>query len=88
MNLDYQINRKYIYSLEYVKSEMELKLHQFKIANPTLDTLEAENKINALSDVQVYLHEVFELSEKLKKENQRLNLENEKLLAIYNHSKL
>lgn len=88
MNLDYQINRKYIYSLEYVKSEMELKLHQFKISNPTLDTLEAENKINALSDVQVYLNEVFELSEKLKKENQRLNIENEKLLAIYNHSKL
>lgn len=87
-NLDFQVNRQYIYDIEYVKSEMEIKTIRYKQSNPNSDVSEAEIKISKLANVQTYLLEFYELCEKLKKENQRLNLENEKLLAIYNHSKL
>ena len=87
-NLDFQVNRQYIYDLEYVKSEMEIKTIRYNQSNPNADVSEAENKISKLANVQTYILEFYELCEKLKKENQRLNIENEKLLAIYNHSKL
>lgn len=87
-NLDFQVNRQYIYDLEYVKSEMEIKTIRYKQSNSNADVSEAEIKISKLANIQTYLLEFYELCEKLKKENQRLNIENEKLLAIYNHSKL
>ena len=87
-NLDFQVNRQYIYDLEYVKSEMEIKTIRYKQSNSNADVSEAEIKISKLANIQTYLLEFYELCEKLKKENKRLNIENEKLLAIYNHSKL
>lgn len=88
MNIDYLVSKEYALKLEFIISEFELRRGVYVQQNPNTDTKQMDDKLKVLYDIQGYHFELFELSEKLKKENQRLNLENEKMLSIYNHSKL
>ena len=83
-NIDYQVNRSFIYALEFVRSEMELRLNKHIEANIDYDATEAQKKIDALENVQMYLHEVYEVIEKLKKEIDLKDLTNKKLHAEIN----
>lgn len=84
MNLDFQENREVVYSLEYVKSEMELKKHQFRIQNPNADISELKSKIDRISKAQNYVYKTFELMEALKRDMQLLRVTNSKLQAELN----
>ena len=84
MNLEYQINREVVYSLEYVKSEMELKMHQFRILNPNADISELKSKIDRITKAQDYVYKTFELMEALKRDIQLLQVTNSKLQAELN----
>lgn len=84
MNLDFQENREVVYSLEYVKSEMELKMHQFRIQNPNADISELKSKIDRISKAQNYVYKTFELMEALKRDMQLLRVTNSKLQAELN----
>lgn len=88
MNKDYLCNREYALKLEYIISELELRRNLYVQQNPNKDTKQMDYKIKVLYDIQGYHFELFEHLEALKKENQRLTIENQKHLAIYNHSKL
>lgn len=84
MNLEYQINREVVYSLEYVKSEMELKMHQFRIQNPNADLSELQSKVDRIKKAQEYVYKSYEVIESVKKENQILKVANQKLQAEIN----
>lgn len=84
MNLDFQENREVVYSLEYVKSEMELKMHQFRIQNPNSDISELKSKIDRITKAQDYVYKTFELIEAFKKDMQLLMATNSKLQAELN----
>ncbi|CAB4165246.1 hypothetical protein UFOVP916_4 [uncultured Caudovirales phage] len=88
-NKDYLISRKFIYGLEFIRSEMELKMHEAKIKNPKFDETDIKQKIAAVSETQLYLHELYEELERIKKENLSLQFLNKKLLTdkIYNETK-
>lgn len=88
MNQDYLTNREHALKLEYIISEFELRRSMYIQQNPNKDTKQMDEKLKYLYDIQGYHFELLEFAENIKKENQRLNLENERLLAIYNHSKL
>lgn len=70
LSKDYLIFRNYIYSLEFVRSEMYVKLHEFLIKNPTFDATDSYDKINRIAAVQNFLNVQFEVIEQLKKEIQ------------------
>ena len=84
MNLDFQENREVVYSLDYVKSEMELKMHQFRIQNPNADISELKSKIDRITKAQDYVYKTFELMEALKRDIQLLQVTNSKLQAELN----
>lgn len=87
MNQDYTENRKVVYSLEYVKSEMELKMHQFRIQNPNADITELQSKIDRIKSAQDYIYKTYELMEALKKDMQILKASNSSIQAELNHIK-
>lgn len=84
MNEDYNKNRNIVYSLEWVKSEMELKMHQYAMANKEADLSEPKRKIKCIADAQDYICEVYEVIERLKKEIDLKDLTNKKLHAEIN----
>ncbi len=81
MEIDYTISRAHIYGLEFVRSEMELKVTLALRKNPNFDALDANKKIKAIADAQKYLHVLFEELERIKKDNLELKIVNSKLLA-------
>ena len=85
-NDDYIISRRFIYGLEFVASEMELKVGQVQhknYENKIFDKTypDAEKKILAVRQAQDYLYKLYEEIERIKKVNFRLDFENKKLLA-------
>lgn len=84
MNKEYVLSRRYIYDLEFIKCEMELKKHQAVRKDVNFDTKDINNKIDLISGVQKYLNAQFEVMEDLKKKNQRLSILNETLQAKLN----
>lgn len=81
---DYSQNRNIVYSLEWVKSEMELKMHQYALLNKNADLTEPKKKIKSIADAQDYVSNMYEVMERLKKKMQLLELTNAKLLAELN----
>lgn len=72
-------------TLEWIISEMELKLHEFKIKNPNFDSNDSVKKINSLKKVQDHVYKSFEEIEKFKKEIELLKFTNKKLI-LTNHA--
>ena len=81
MEIDYTVSRAHIYGLEFVRSEMELKVTEAKRKNKDFDSTDAEKKIKAIADSQKYLNVLFEELERIKKINFELELMKNKLLA-------
>lgn len=81
MNNDFEINRSHIYSLEWIRSEMELKVHEFKIKNKDVNVDDANKKIESLSKTQSYLFSLYEEMESRKKTIEQMSFLNKKLLA-------
>ena len=48
------------YYLEYIQSEMELKLHESKIKNPNIDYSDAVKKIKLIQNVKHFIYEMWE----------------------------
>jgi len=78
---DYIISRRFIYGLEFVRSEMELKLTEAKIKNVNFDSSDADKKIKAVADAQIYLNVLYDELVRIKRENYSLVKENERLVA-------
>ncbi len=45
--------------LEWVLSEMELKVHELRIKDPGFDFTDATNKMNAIKKAQNYIHDTY-----------------------------
>ena len=84
MNEDFIKNREIGYSLEYVQSEMELKMWQYKQANPEADISEMQSKIARVNKAKEYIYDSFDELEDFKRKMQLLELTNSKLLAQLN----
>lgn len=81
MDEDYIVNRGIVYGLEFVKSEMELKVTEMLRKNPKFDVSDAMLKIKAINDAENYVYALFEELNKIKKLNYRLDLENKILIS-------
>lgn len=81
MNKEYLICQKHISSLTYVKSGMELKIHQFRISNPNADLSDLKDKIKRIEDAITFLYIQYDVLETVKKEIDLLKLTNAKLHA-------
>lgn len=76
------MNTDYLYDLEYIRSEMELKLNQAKIkANFTGNFTDAEDKIKRLTGVINHLYELYENIEQFNAKKKELEFINKKLNA-------
>jgi hypothetical protein len=84
MNLDYEVNRKMIYSLEWIRSEMQLKLFEVIAKNPKFESETPNQKINAIGEVQEYLEDIFHVIEQAKKNIQQKDLLISKLQSELN----
>lgn len=74
-------DRRYLYDLEFIRSEMELKLHEFKLNRPTFDTSDILNKIEILSGCISHVYNLYEDIEKINKRQFELEFLNKKLIA-------
>ena len=79
------IDRKHLYSLEFIRSEMEMKLHAAKIKNEFSDYTDAENKIKMLGEAIGHVYQLHENIEKFNNKKNELELWNSKLLAEILH---
>jgi hypothetical protein len=69
--------------LEYLISEMELKLHEAKQKNINNNYFDAENKIQMLKNIQFNFYELFYEKNELEKSECILKFQN-KLLTLQN----
>ncbi len=74
-------DRKYIYDMEFIRSEMELKYHEFRLKNPLFDLSDMENKISIMEGVIIHIYKVYDLLENQQKAQVKLELLNTKLLS-------
>ena len=65
--------------LEYLISEMELKLHQAKKKDIHLNYLDAENKILMLKNIKFHFYELFYYKNELEKSQSILKFQNKVL---------
>lgn len=75
------IDRKYLYDMEYIRSEMELKFTQFKITNPIQDVAEMNDKLSKMNGCITHVYQLHEELEKHKKNQLESDFKNQKLLA-------
>ncbi len=80
----FETNRNHIYSLEYIKGEMYVKITELEIKKPDMDLTEARNKMKLIEEVQLYLNEMYEEAEEMRKTIQRKELEIKGLQALLN----
>lgn len=78
---DYIISRRFIYGLEFVKSEMEMKVTEAKRKNKDFDSTDAELKIKAVAKAENYLYILYEELVKMKKKNYELEFLTRTLIA-------
>ena len=74
-------NRQFIYGLEFIRSEMELRLTEAKIKNPNFDGSDAEKKIEMVAKTQTYLYELYETIQQKDKEIFEFEFLKKKLIA-------
>lgn len=68
------------YDMEYIISEMELKIHQSRIKNPELKFLDAIDKLEKLKKIKFKFYELFWEKQREKKEKNKVKIQNELLL--------
>lgn len=61
MELNYLKHSEQYYRLEYIRSDMDSRLSEYKVkTNNKLDYSELQKKINCIGDAQTYLTELYE----------------------------
>ena len=75
------IDRTILYDMEYLRSEMELKLNQAKQKNLDGNYPDAENKIKIADGIITHIYKLHEFVEQITKEQIKLDFINKKLLA-------
>jgi len=75
------IDRKFLYDLEYVRSDFESAYHKYKEANPQADLSEMQNKLSLLSGCIAHVHQLHEAIGSHSKKVMMQEFTNQKLLA-------
>ena len=84
MNIDFIVSQNYGLQLEYIIAEFEISKANYIEKNPKVNTTKMDDKLKMLNNIRNFHWELFELCEKVKKENARLDFENKKLHAEIN----
>ena len=86
MKTEYELMHENFITLEWIISEMELKIHELKAKNPNFDSSDSVKKINSLKSVQSFVYETYEKNNKVLIKNKELEFLNSKLKLLCQHN--